>query len=84
MNIFRIGVVVMVIFGCSVELNFIWNCADLFMGLLCITNLYAVARLGKYSFLVLDDYISQKNRGIDEPVFDKKIMPTQDGIFAWK
>ena len=84
MNIFRVGVVVMVIFGCSAELNFIWNCADLFMGLLCVTNLYAIARLGKYSFIVLEDYISQKNNGIEEPVFDKNIMPNQDGIKAWK
>ena len=84
MNIFRVGVIVMVIFGSSAELNFIWNCADLFMGLLCITNLYAIARLGKYSFIVLEDYISQKNNGIDEPVFDKNIMPNQDGIHAWK
>lgn len=84
MNIFRVGVIVMVIFGSSVELNFIWNCADLFMGFLCITNLYAIARLGKYAFIVLDDYVEQKNRGIEEPIFDKKIMPNQEGIFAWK
>lgn len=84
MNIFRVGVVVMVIFGSMMEMNFIWNCADLFMGLLCVTNLYAIARLGKYSFIVLEDYISQKNHGIDEPVFDKNIMPNQDGIKAWK
>ena len=84
MNIFRVGVVVMVIFGSMMEMNFIWNCADLFMGLLCVTNLYAIARLGKYSFIVLEDYISQKNHGIDEPVFDKNIMPNQDGIYAWK
>lgn len=83
MNIFRVGVIVMVIFGCFAELSFIWNCADLFMGLLCVTNLYAIARLGKYSFIALEDYISQKNKGIEEPVFDKNIIPNQDGIHAW-
>ena len=83
-NIFRAGVVVMVLFGSFAELNFVWDSADLFMGFLCITNLYAIARLGKYSFIALDDYISQKKRGIEEPVFDKKIIPNQDGIQAWK
>ncbi len=53
------------------------------MGFLCLTNLYAIARLGKYAFLVLDDYVSQKARGIDEPVFDKNIMPNKDGVKSW-
>lgn len=83
LNLFRIGVVAMVIFGSFAELSFVWDSADLFMGFLCITNLYAIARLGKYAFIALDDYIEQKNRGIDEPVMNKKIMPNQEGIHAW-
>ena len=83
-NIFRAGVVAMVLFGSFAELSFVWDSADLFMGFLCLTNLYAIARLGKYSFIALEDYISQKKRGIDEPVFDKKIIPDQEGIHAWK
>ncbi len=54
------------------------------MGFLCLTNLYAILQLGKYSFVALDDYIDQKNRGIEEPVFDKKIISNQEGIKAWK
>ena len=42
MNIFRLGVVFMVFFGSIAKLKFIWNCADLFMGLLCITNIFAI------------------------------------------
>ena len=83
MNIFRVGVVGMVLIGSFAELGFIWDLADLFMGFLCITNLYAVARLCKYSLIALDDYVAQKARGIDEPVFDPKIMPNLDGIHAW-
>lgn len=82
LNIFRVGVIAMVLFGGFTDLNSVWNLADLFMGLLCLTNLYAIARLGKYSFIALEDYISQKKRGVAEPVFDKKIIP-QQGIFAW-
>lgn len=83
MNIFRVLVIAMVLFGSFAELGFVWDSADLFMGFLCLTNLYAIARLGKYAFLVLDDYVAQKNRGVDEPVFDKNIMPNKDGIKAW-
>ena len=82
--IFRILVVLMVIFGGFAELSFVWDSADLFMGFLCLTNLYAIARLGKFAFIALDDYVKQKNNGIDEPSFDPSIIPDQKGIFAWK
>lgn len=84
LNIFRIGVVLMVLAGSFAELSLVWDAADLFMGFLCLTNLYAVARLFKYALIVLDDYAAQKNRGIEEPVFDAKIMPNLDGIHAWE
>ena len=83
-NIFRVGVIAMVLFGSFAELSFVWDSADLFMGFLCLTNLYALARIGKYAFIVLDDYVEQKSRGIEEPVFNQKIMPTQEGMYAWK
>lgn len=83
MNFFRIGVVAMVLVGSFAELGFVWDAADLFMGFLCLTNLYAVARLCKYAMIVLDDYVAQKNRGIEEPVFDTKTMPDLEGVHAW-
>ena len=82
-NIFRIGVILMVIFGSFAELSFVWDSADLFMGFLCLTNLYAISRLGKYAFIALDDYVKQKNNGIDEPIFDPSIIPNKTGIKAW-
>ena len=84
MNIFRVGVIAMVLFGSFADLGLVWDSADLFMGFLCLTNLYAILQLGKYSFVALDDYIDQKNRGIEEPVFNKKIISNQEGIKAWK
>ena len=83
MNFFRVGVVAMVLIGSFAELGLVWDAADLFMGFLCLTNLYAVVRLCKYAFIVLDDYVSQKNRGVKEPVFDPNILPDKEGIHAW-
>ncbi len=80
---FRFGVVIMVFVGSIADLKLIWNCADLFMGLLCITNIFAILQLGKYSFIALEDYITQKKNGISVPVFDKNIMPDKTGVFAW-
>ena len=80
---FRILVVFMVIFGSLAELSFVWDSADLFMGFLCLTNLYAIARLGKYSFIALRDYMQQKSNGVTEPVFNPSVLPNQAGIYAW-
>lgn len=84
MNFFRLGVVAMVLVGSFAELGLVWDAADLFMGFLCLTNLYAVVRLCKYAFIALDDYVAQKKRGIEEPIFDVKIMPNLDGVRSWK
>ncbi len=84
MNIFRAGVILMVFVGSIAKLKLIWNCADLFMGLLCITNIYAILHLSKYSFLALNDYVAQKKSGIKDPIFNKYIIPDQTGIYAWE
>lgn len=83
MNIFRVCVVGMLLFGCMAELNLVWNLADLFMGLLCLTNLYAITRLGKYAFIALDDYVKQRKKGNTHPRFNPSILPDTTGIYAW-
>lgn len=81
--VFRCLVIAMVFFGSMAELSFVWDTADLFMAFLCLTNLYAIARLGKYAFIALNDYVNQKVAGIKEPTFDPAIMPDEMGIHAW-
>ncbi len=80
---YRILVVLLVLFGCLAELSLVWNLADLFMGLLCLTNLYAVARLAKYARIALDSYLRQKKEGIKEPVFDPRDLGNERGVHAW-
>ena len=53
------------------------------MGFLCLTNLYAVARLAKRVSITFNDYVDQKRRGIEEPVFDPAILGDETGIHAW-
>lgn len=81
--VFRICVVAMVLFGSLAELSLVWNLADLFMGFLCLTNLYAIARLSKYARITLDNYLDQKKQGIAEPVFDPSILGDETGVHAW-
>lgn len=81
--LYRAAVVAMVMFGSIAEVPFVWSLADLFMALMAITNLVAIALLGKYAFIALDDYLRQKRSGIVEPEFDPAVMPDQKGIFCW-
>ncbi len=81
--IFRIAVVGMVLFGSVAKISLVWDLADLFMGLMAITNLIAIAFLAKYALIALKDYTAQKRKGIKEPVFDADILPSQKGIEVW-
>ena len=81
--IYRLFVVLLVLFGCLAELSLVWNLADLFMGLLCLTNLYAVIRLSKYAYMALKGYTSQKKHNIQEPTFDPKNLGDEKGVHAW-
>ena len=84
MIIFRLMVVGMVIFGALTKVQIVWDLADLFMGLMAILNLVAIARLGKYAFIALDDYSSQKKAGIKDPVFDATTIEGLENVECWR
>ncbi|MBR1539149.1 MAG: alanine:cation symporter family protein, partial [Bacteroidales bacterium] len=65
---------VMVVFGALASLDLVWSLGDLCMALLTACNLYAIVRLGKYAFRLLDDYRAQKKAGKD-PTFHRASIP---------
>lgn len=81
--VFRVCVVLMVLFGSLATLQLVWNLADLFMGLLCLTNLYAITRLAPYARRALRDYQEKRARG-EDPSFAASDIELTDGIYAWK
>ncbi|GGK29614.1 sodium:alanine symporter [Caldalkalibacillus thermarum] len=68
LTIYRLAVIGMVAFGSVAQLSLVWDMADLFMGLMAIINLIAIALLGKFAFAALQDYVEQRREGKD-PVF---------------
>lgn len=82
--LFRVAVVGMVLFGSVAKIALVWDLADLFMGLMAITNLIAIFCLGKYAFLALADYRKQKAAGVKEPVFHADILPDTKGVEVWQ
>lgn len=72
----------MVLFGSLTQVDVVWNLADLFMALMAIINLIAIALLGKYAFIALKDYTSQKS-GIKDPVFIADEIEGLEKVSEW-
>ncbi|WP_226670474.1 alanine/glycine:cation symporter family protein [Metabacillus litoralis] len=81
-NIYRVAVVFMVAFGSLASLSFVWNLADMFMGLMAIINLIAITLLGKIAFSALTDYTKQRASGKD-PVFYSNSIEGLKNVEAW-
>ncbi|MVO99780.1 alanine/glycine:cation symporter family protein [Paenibacillus lutrae] len=81
-QLYRIAVMAMVIFGSIAQVQLVWDLADLFMGLMVVVNLIAITLLSKIAFSVLQDYIKQRKAGKD-PVFTKDHVPGLDNIECW-
>ena len=82
LNIYRIAVIGMVLFGAVATVPPVWGLADLFMGLMVIVNLIAITMLSKVAFAALKDYTRQKKEGKD-PVFYKNAVPNNEKIECW-
>lgn len=68
LNIYRIIVVAVVIFGSTASLELVWSLADVFMALMACLNLVVIWKLGKIAFAALEDYKLQRKQG-KEPLF---------------
>lgn len=83
--LYRMAVGGMVLFGSIAGLDIVWNLADLSMAVMTITNLIAIALLGKLAIKALKDYNSQKKAGIKNPVFHSSSIPELDeDVTEWK
>ena len=76
---------VFVFFGAVASFEFVWNLGDLFMALLTLCNLIALAFLCKYAFKLLDNYRVQKRNGIKNPEFHRSDLPEiADDLDCWE
>lgn len=80
--IYRLAVVVMVLFGSVAEVTIVWDLADLFMAFMAITNLIAIVMLGRVAFDALWDYRAQKRQG-KNPVFHISNFKSLRNVECW-
>ena len=85
LNIYRLLVSGMVLFGALATLDMVWGLADITMGLMTLCNLIAISLLGKYAFKLLEDYRMQKQSGIKDPVFTSdRLKELEDDLDCWQ
>lgn len=83
MFIFRCAVSVMIFLGAIMQLQVVWNLADLCMTFMALINIYAILKLRKYVLLALEDYRRQKKED-KNPVFSIKNVPEIKNTSAWE
>ncbi|WNV81616.1 alanine/glycine:cation symporter family protein [Bacillus atrophaeus] len=83
LNLYRILVVAMVVYGCVANFQIVWDMANLFMGLLALFNLISILLLSTIAYKVYKDYAKQRKQGLD-PVFKAKNIPELKNIEAWE
>lgn len=82
LGIFRLFVVVFVMFGSIAKVQIVWDLADLFMAIMAIINLIAILLLWKVVKGVIHDYVVQQRQGKD-PVFYKENVPNMGDVECW-
>ncbi len=73
-TVYRLSVGAIVFVGAVVSLQAVWAAADLFMALMTLINLIALAFLGRYAVRCLTDYRRQLRKGVD-PVYRSSTIP---------
>ena len=83
LNIFRVLVVGMVMFGALSKVSIVWDLADLFMALMAVLNIIAILLLSKYVYIALKDYEAQKREGKD-PQLNASSIDGLKGKTVWE
>ncbi|MCO4850636.1 alanine/glycine:cation symporter family protein [Bacillus vallismortis] len=83
LNIYRIAVIAMVVFGCVAGFQIVWDLADLFMGIMALINLVVITLLSNVAYKVYKDYAKQRKQGLD-PVFKSKNIPGLKNAETWE
>ncbi|WMM32524.1 alanine/glycine:cation symporter family protein [Shouchella clausii] len=82
LQVYRLLVVAMVVFGSLAAIELVWSLADVFMAFTTVVNLMAILLIGGISFAVISDYQSQRQQG-KNPVFKSKNIPGLKNASTW-
>lgn len=75
-------ILIIVLVGAGLEATFLWNLADVLMGLLALINIPVIILLGKYALRALADYRMKKKTG-RELTFRAKDIDLPHDVEEW-
>lgn len=73
----------LILLGCVLSADLLWNLADVFMGGMTLINMPVIIISGKYAIRALNDYTKQRNLG-KEPKFRAKDIGIEDKLDYWQ
>ena len=82
--LYRVLVIGMVLFGSVASMQFVWSIADVFMGLMAILNLIAIALLNNIAIKALQDYMTQRKAGKNPVFYASSIPELGDEVEEWR
>ncbi|KAF5048949.1 Amino-acid carrier protein AlsT [anaerobic digester metagenome] len=82
LTVFRTVAVVIVFFGAQLEFSIAWDTADVLMGFMALINLPIIVILGAPAVRCLQDYTTQRQRGLN-PVFKASSIDLKDKTDFW-
>ncbi|UTR07641.1 alanine:cation symporter family protein [Alkalihalobacillus sp. LMS6] len=82
LQVYRLAVMAMIVFGSMASMALVWDMADVFMAFTTIVNLIAIVLIGKIAIAVINDYVAQRKVGKD-PVFKSKNIPGLKNADTW-
>ncbi len=80
---YYIAACLLILLGAGLNADFLWNIADITMGLMTLINVPVIIILGKYAFRALKDYNKQRREGKD-PKFRAKNIGINEKLDYWK
>lgn len=83
LTVYKMIIVIIIFVGSVTNSAILWSFADLGNGLAALINIYAIIRLSKYVFIVLNDYQDQLKQGIKEPIFDAREYEEFQDLEIW-
>ena len=82
MVLFRIDAMALIFLGAGMEIDLVWNLADVLMGLMALINLPVIVLLFRPVRAALADYTAQRRAGKD-PVFQAESVGLQGKTQCW-
>ncbi|KQL59122.1 MULTISPECIES: alanine/glycine:cation symporter family protein [Bacillaceae] len=82
LQVYRLAVMGMIIFGSLASIGLVWDMADVFMAFTTVVNLISIVLISKIALAVINDYVAQRKAG-KNPVFKSKNIPGLKNADTW-